>query len=67
MNLQYASTSAVRMVMQEKGGKPQCFTQPVHHIHFQLCACWARGLYKTNVDNIIYQDFTVLMFLLFFR
>lgn len=49
--------------MQEEGGESQRFTQPVHHIHFQFCACWAGGLFKTSTDNIIYLD--GVMFLLF--
>lgn len=60
-NLKYASTSAVRMVMQEEGGEPQRFTQPVHHIHFQLCTSRAGGLYKNITDNIISQDGMTLL------
>lgn len=60
-NLQYASAYAVWVVMQEEGGEPECFTQPVHHIHFQFCTRWARGLFKTSTDNIIYQDVSSLL------
>lgn len=36
------------MVMQEEGGEPQSFTQPVHHIHLQLCTCRTGGLCRTS-------------------
>ena len=52
-NLQYTATSAVRMMVHEEGGQPQCFTQPVQHMDFQLCTSWTGGLFTPNTHMFI--------------
>ena len=47
-----APPHAVRVVVEEEGGKPEGFAQPVHHIHLQLCARRTGGLYKGNTHIV---------------
>lgn len=58
MYLQYAPSSAVRVVVQEMCWKPQSLTQPVQDIHLQLCAGRAGCLLTLTIleiNNILFS------------